>query len=161
MLRLRLQQFQQQPACRPDIGVDVSNVSSNSSFAFFLQFRSVLFAALQRFFGHVRVHVYANSAIAAHFQSFEALSQNDSNLCLWLAGFQSFNDAAHFLNLLELSPDFFGDLLGQGFNAPRTPAASIGLSIPNSSCSITCRLRAIRRENTSPLRISSSNGGLS
>ena len=102
------------------VGVDVSNVSSNSSFAFFLQFRSVLFAALQRFFGHVRVHVYANSAIAAHFQSFEALSQNVSNLCLRIAGFQSFNDAAHFLNLLELSPDFFGNLLGQGFNAPRT-----------------------------------------
>ena len=102
------------------VGVDVSNVSSNSSFAFFLQFRSILFAALQRFFRHVRVHVYADSTVAAHFQSFEAFSQNVSNLCLRIAGFQSFDDAAHFFNLLELSPDFFGDLFGQGFNAPGT-----------------------------------------
>ena len=45
--------------------------------------------------------------------------------------------------------------------AHEPPAGSIGCSMPNSSCSMIWMLRAMRRENSSPLRMGSSNGALS
>ena len=102
-----------------EISIDISYISCHCSCTLLLQGFAILCPTLQGFFGHIGVHVNANSTILAQLQSLEAFVQGFGDLLLGIASLQSLNHTAHALDFLELSPNLLHDLLGQGFHCPR------------------------------------------